>query len=97
MLVLSRKRKQTLVIDGKITIEILQVNGNIIKLGITAPRDIRVLRGELHANEAGKPARRFESDARKTAANNKTRNERIAEEPASYGLSDSLPMTARAG
>ena len=47
MLVLSRKKNQTIIIDGNIEIEVLQVKGNSIRLGIKAPRDVRVLRGEL--------------------------------------------------
>ncbi len=47
MLVLSRKKNETIVIDGQIKIEVLQVKGNTIRLGITAPQDVRVLRGEL--------------------------------------------------
>ena len=47
MLVLSRKKNESIVIDGNIEIEVLQVKGNTIRLGIKAPRDVRVLRGEL--------------------------------------------------
>ena len=47
MLVLSRKKSETIVIDGNIEIEVLQVKGNSIRLGIKAPRDVKVLRGEL--------------------------------------------------
>lgn len=47
MLVLSRKKNQTILIDGQIEIEVLQIKGNSIRLGITAPSDVRVLRGEL--------------------------------------------------
>lgn len=47
MLVLSRKKNQTIIIDGGIEIEVLQVKGNSIRLGVKAPRDIKVLRGEL--------------------------------------------------
>jgi carbon storage regulator CsrA len=47
MLVLSRKRNEQILIDGNITIEVLQVKGNTVRLGISAPRDVKVLRGEL--------------------------------------------------
>ena len=47
MLVLSRKKNQSIVIDGNISIEILQIKGNTIRLGISAPDNVRVLRGEL--------------------------------------------------
>lgn len=47
MLVLSRKTNETILIDGRITLEILQIKGNQIRIGINAPSDVRVLRGEL--------------------------------------------------
>ena len=47
MLVLSRKKNQTILIDGQIEIEVLQIKGSSIRLGIKAPTDVRVLRGEL--------------------------------------------------
>ena len=47
MLVLSRKKQETIVIDGNIEIEVLQVKGNSVRLGVKAPRDVKVLRGEL--------------------------------------------------
>ena len=47
MLVLSRKVDETIVIDGVITIQVIKVNGKNVRLGITAPSHIKVLRGEL--------------------------------------------------
>ena len=47
MLVLTRKKNDSIVIDGRILVEILQVRGNGIRLGITAPPDVSIMRGEL--------------------------------------------------
>ena len=47
MLVLSRKPGQKLQIGDDITVTVLEVHGHVLRLGIEAPRDIRVLRGEL--------------------------------------------------
>lgn len=47
VLVLSRKLDQTIVIQDNITIRILDINGDRVKIGITAPRDVVVLRQEL--------------------------------------------------
>lgn len=47
MLVLSRKKNETIVIDGNIQIEVLKIKGNTVRLGIKAPAEIKVLRGEL--------------------------------------------------
>ncbi len=47
MLVLSRRKDEKIIIDGNIEIEVLKVKGNTVRLGIKAPRDVKVLRGEL--------------------------------------------------
>lgn len=47
MLVLSRKKNQSIILDGNISVEVLQIKGNTVRLGITAPKSVRVLRGEL--------------------------------------------------
>jgi len=48
MLVLSRRPSEKLVFPNLgITIEVLQVNGRLAKLGITAPDSVRVLRSEV--------------------------------------------------
>jgi len=47
MLVLSRKKNETILIDGNIEIQVIQIQGNKVRIGINAPRETRVLRGEL--------------------------------------------------
>ena len=47
MLVLTRKQNESIVVDGQITIRILRISGNRIRLGIDAPSDIAVRRQEL--------------------------------------------------
>ena len=47
MLVLTRKKNESIVIDGRINIEVLQIKGKTIRLGISAPHDVKILRGEL--------------------------------------------------
>ena len=47
MLVLSRKVDQTIVIQENITIKILEITGDRVKLGISAPRNVVILRQEL--------------------------------------------------
>ena len=58
MLVLSRKRNEKVLIDGGITVEVLQIKGNTVRLGISAPSDVKVMRGELkpYGNERGRDA-----------------------------------------
>jgi len=47
MLVLSRKKNETIVVDNQIEIEVLQIKGNTVRLGIKAPQSVKILRGEL--------------------------------------------------
>jgi carbon storage regulator CsrA len=47
MLVLSRKIGETIVIDGNIQVTVSAVQGGRVKLCIEAPRECRVLRGEV--------------------------------------------------
>ncbi|GAB6158038.1 hypothetical protein JCM39194_12380 [Desulfotomaculum varum] len=47
MLILSRKKKEAIHIGDDITVTILDVAGDTIKLGITAPRHIQILRSEV--------------------------------------------------
>jgi carbon storage regulator len=47
MLVLSRKVGQRLVIDDNITIVISRITGNRVQIGIEAPDDVHIMRGEL--------------------------------------------------
>jgi carbon storage regulator len=47
MLVLSRKESQKVIIGGNIVVTINRISGNRITLGIEAPKDVRVVRGEL--------------------------------------------------
>jgi carbon storage regulator len=47
MLVLSRKHGQSLVIDGNTVIRVLEIRGNLVRLGVEAPTDVAVLRSEL--------------------------------------------------
>ena len=52
MLVLSRKVGEKLVIDGNITVEVVKIQGNRITLGLVAPSDVKILRGELTQKRA---------------------------------------------
>ncbi len=47
MLVLSRKEGEKILIGDGIVLTINRINGNRVAIGIEAPRDVRVVRGEL--------------------------------------------------
>jgi len=54
MLVLSRKQKQQIKIGDDVVLTVLQVKGNTVRLGIEAPKEIHVIRGELEDSRASK-------------------------------------------
>ena len=61
MLILTRKIDQSIIIDGNITIMVLGVERDRVKLGIAAPAEVTVLRDELcvdNSQQAPSPMRR---------------------------------------
>jgi len=48
MLILSRKPGESIVIDGRITVKIIRLEGDMVKLGIEAPREVPVHRQEVY-------------------------------------------------
>lgn len=51
MLVLTRKTDEQILIGNDIKITLIRVRGNSVRIGIDAPREVRVVRGELKAFE----------------------------------------------
>jgi len=47
MLVLSRKKGESIIIQDQIEITILEVNPDSIKIGIAAPKEVEILRKEI--------------------------------------------------
>lgn len=47
MLVLTRKKHQSIIIGNDIEISVLEVTGDKVRLGIQAPRDVSVFRKEI--------------------------------------------------
>jgi len=58
MLALSRKKNEALVINNNIEITVLEIKGEQVKLGISAPKEVPVYRKEvyLQIQEANKEA-----------------------------------------
>lgn len=63
MLALSRKTKESIVIGNDIEITVLEIKGEQVKIGITAPKSVPVYRKELFVQieEANKEAASQES------------------------------------
>lgn len=47
MLVLSRKKNESIVIDGNIVLTVVEIKGDKVRLGITAPAEVPVHRSEV--------------------------------------------------
>ena len=48
MLILSRKIGESIVIDGRIHVKVMRVEGDVVKLGIEAPTTVPVHRQEVY-------------------------------------------------
>lgn len=48
MLILSRKLGESIVIDGRIHVTVMRVEGDVVKLGIAAPSEVPVHRKEVY-------------------------------------------------
>ena len=58
MLALSRKKNEALIINNNIEITVLEIKGEQVKLGISAPKDVPIYRKEVYVQieEANKEA-----------------------------------------
>lgn len=68
MLVLSRRKGEKIRINDNIILEILDINSNSIKLGFTAPENVKIYRDELYQkiveeNEKAKKIKQEDIDA----------------------------------
>ena len=48
MLILTRKKNESIIIDGNIEVKIIEIEDGKIRLGIEAPKEIEILRKELY-------------------------------------------------
>jgi carbon storage regulator len=55
MLVLSRKKNESIVINNDITVTVVEIRGDKVRLGIVAPKEVPVHRQEVFEAIHGKP------------------------------------------
>ena len=58
MLILTRRVGETVMIGNDVTVTVLGVKGNQVRIGVNAPRDVAVHREEIYQriqNDDGKP------------------------------------------
>ncbi len=48
MLVLSRKPKESIIINGNVTVSVLRIDSDNVRIGIEAPMEIPVMRQEIY-------------------------------------------------
>lgn len=62
MLALSRKKGESLVVNNNIEITVLEIRGDQVKIGISAPKDVSIYRKEIYLQieEANKEAMNLE-------------------------------------
>ncbi len=48
MLVLSRKKNESIIINDHITVTVVEIRGDKVRLGIDAPKDVTVHRQEIY-------------------------------------------------
>ena len=48
MLILTRKVGETLMVGEDVTVTVMAVNGNQVRIGINAPKDVEVHREEIY-------------------------------------------------
>ena len=60
MLILTRRTGETLMVGDEITVTVLGVKGNHVRIGINAPRDVAVHREEIYEKIRQEKARATE-------------------------------------
>ena len=76
MLVLTRKRNQSIVVNDNIEVTIIDIQGDQVRVGINAPKDVKVYRKEVYLemmeeNQRAAEVQMQALDILKTAIKNK--------------------------
>lgn len=62
MLALTRKKGESLMINNNVEVTILEIRGDQIKLGISAPKDVSIYRKEVYLQIQEENKAAFDSD-----------------------------------
>jgi carbon storage regulator CsrA len=99
MLVLSRKLNERIHIGDNVTVTILRVKGNAVRIGVEAPRNVRVVRGELPPKSGDRPAasnRRDDASARDGTPRDDTRpDDTLQDDSGELVRCPGLPLKSR--
>lgn len=68
MLVLSRKKNESIVINDDITIVVVEIRGDKVRLGIEAPKEVPVHRNEVYEAIRKSASSESETSAGETVA-----------------------------
>ena len=65
MLVLTRKRNQSIILNDNIELTIIDIQGDQVRVGINAPKDVKVFRKEVYVEmtEENQRASQVQMDA----------------------------------
>jgi len=69
MLILSRKPGESIVIDGRIKVTVVRVEGEVVKVGIEAPAEVPVHRQEVYDENPAQQSTGDHSPERRAAQN----------------------------
>ena len=84
MLVLSRKKNESIVINNDITIVVVEIRGDKVRLGVEAPKEVPV-----HRREVYDAIRRNEAEQGGGAASDRAAGDRAATPDVNGSASDS--------
>ncbi len=94
MLVLTRKHNETLLIANDIVITIVRVRGDSVRIGIQAPKEIGIMRGELVGKPKQQPLATETSTAGKSLGKQKPKSDKS---PTSHSKTSDKEAPASSG